>query len=50
MEPMRAMSGPRAARVRSWPRSLTDPAVGSSSPSSIFMVVDLPDPLGPRKP
>ena len=33
-----------------WPRISTDPALGSSSPVSILMVVDLPAPFGPRKP
>jgi hypothetical protein len=28
----------------------TEPEVGLISPSSILMVVDLPDPLGPRNP
>ena len=34
----------------SWPATTADPAVGSASVQSILMVVDLPAPLGPRKP
>ncbi len=36
--------------VRSWPRIWMLPEVGASRPVSILMVVDLPAPLGPRKP
>jgi hypothetical protein len=32
------------------PSMLTDPAVGASNPRIKRMVVDLPAPLGPRKP
>jgi hypothetical protein len=34
----------------SWPATLARPAVGGSSVVSIFTIVDLPAPLGPRKP
>ena len=34
----------------SWPLTRTAPLVGSRKPVIIFMVVDLPAPLGPRKP
>lgn len=30
--------------------TVTDPEVGASSPRIIRIVVDLPDPFGPRKP
>ncbi len=33
-----------------WPRIAMLPALGSRSPVSILMVVDLPAPFGPRKP
>src|SRR5205823_5646324 len=36
--------------LRSMPRISMRPEVGASSPVSILMVVDLPAPLGPRKP
>ena len=36
--------------ARSKPPTLTRPAVGGRKPVIIFMVVDLPAPLGPRKP
>jgi hypothetical protein len=32
------------------PKSVAVPSVGGSSPVSIFIVVDLPQPLEPRKP
>ena len=32
------------------PKSVAVPSVGGSSPVSIFMVVDLPQPFEPRKP
>lgn len=35
---------------KAWPPIVTWPEVGRSRPSIIRMVVDLPDPLGPRKP
>ena len=38
------------ARRTGRPLTVTDPAVGSSRPMIIRMVVDLPAPLGPRKP
>ena len=47
---------PTRSRARTWsPRgsrsiSLTTPEVGLMSPRSILMVVDLPEPLGPRNP
>jgi hypothetical protein len=34
----------------SWPQMRAVPAVGSMKPASMRMVVDLPAPLGPRKP
>src|SRR5690606_23354699 len=34
----------------SQPKMLAEPEVGARKPVSIFMVVDLPAPLGPRKP
>ncbi len=34
----------------SWPQMLAEPPVGVMNPASILMVVDLPAPLGPRKP
>ena len=37
-------------RSRSNPQMVAVPLVGSSMPVSIFSVVDLPAPLGPRKP
>src|SRR3546814_6460540 len=34
----------------SWPQTAMLPEVGARKPQSIFMVVDLPAPFGPRKP
>src|SRR3546814_12936853 len=34
----------------SWPQTAMLPEVGDRKPQSIFMVVDLPAPFGPRKP
>src|SRR3981081_3595773 len=34
----------------SWPQIIAVPAVGARNPVIIFIVVDLPAPLGPRKP
>src|SRR5579863_2627361 len=34
----------------SWPQTIAVPAVGARNPVIIFIVVDLPAPLGPRKP
>src|SRR6059058_3409616 len=34
----------------SWPQITAVPAVGARNPVIIFIVVDLPAPLGPRKP
>ena len=43
--------GARSARARmSWPQTTAVPAVGARKPVIIFIVVDLPAPLGPRKP
>ena len=39
-----------ALAAKSMPRIWMLPAVGASRPVSILMVVDLPAPLGPRKP
>ena len=39
-----------APALNGWPRISIVPALGSSSPVSILMVVDLPAPFGPRKP
>ncbi len=39
-----------APALNGWPRISTVPAVGSSNPVSILMVVDLPAPFGPRNP
>lgn len=50
MEPMDGSSPPRVAGVSRWPNRWISPDVGCVSPSSIFMVVDLPEPLGPRNP
>ena len=33
-----------------WPNSQACPSVAGSRPHSIFIVVDLPQPLAPRKP
>ena len=44
----RARAGP--SRTMSWPATRAVPAVGGSSVVSISTVVDLPAPLGPRKP
>src|ERR1041385_746440 len=38
------------ADCTSWPQTRTVPEVGARKPVIIFMVVDLPAPLGPRKP
>ena len=43
-----AHGGP--SRTMSWPATRAVPAVGGSSVVSIRTVVDLPAPLGPRKP
>ena len=40
----------RFARVMGWPSTLISPRVGAMRPSSIFIVVDLPEPFGPSKP
>src|SRR6266849_2770172 len=40
----------RGSRQTSTPLTQTEPAVGRSNPTIIFMVVDFPAPLGPRKP
>ena len=49
-----SMSAPRRRLVQpgAWrsPRISISPAVGSTSPASIFMSVDLPAPLRPTKP
>src|SRR5664279_3757155 len=37
-------------RLTSYPATIARPEVGLSSPHNIRMVVDLPAPLGPRKP
>ena len=50
MEPVRDMISARVAGVKDCPRTLIWPRVGARSPSSIFIVVDFPEPLGPRKP
>src|SRR2546426_2650059 len=34
----------------SCPRTITVPEVGFKSPTRVFISVDLPDPLGPRRP
>src|SRR5260221_3681730 len=34
----------------SWPQTVTVPEVGVRNPVTIFIVVDLPAPFGPRKP
>src|SRR5579859_6439349 len=34
----------------SWPQMIAVPAVGARKPVGIFIVVDLPAPLGPRNP
>src|SRR5271165_3943799 len=39
-----------AARWMSWPQMIAVPEVGATKPVIIFIVVDLPAPLGPRKP
>ena len=39
-----------AAAPNGWPRISMVPALGSSSPVSILMVVDFPAPFGPRNP
>ena len=44
----RARAAP--SRTMSWPATRAVPAVGGSSVVSISTVVDLPAPLGPRKP
>src|SRR3954452_19007338 len=41
---------PTGSRSRSWPAIVAVPAVGRSNVVSIRRVVDLPAPLGPRKP
>ena len=50
MEPVRDIRAPRLRRSRGVPNRAMSPLVGARRPSSIFMVVDLPEPLGPRKP
>ena len=50
MEPIRGIIALALAPVRGVPKTLIRPRVGRSRPSSIFMVVDLPEPLGPRNP
>ena len=50
MEPVRDMISARVSGVKGRPSTLICPRVGARSPSSIFIVVDLPEPLGPRKP
>ena len=40
----------RRLATTSWPATVAVPAVGSASVHSILIVVDLPAPLGPRKP
>ena len=50
MEPVRDMISARVAGVKDCPRTLICPRVGARSPSSIFIVVDFPEPLGPRNP
>ena len=47
----RSAASPRAATsTTSWPPTVTLPAVGGMKPVIMRMVVDLPAPLGPRKP
>ncbi len=46
----RLTSRARATSLKSSPRSRIAPEVGASRPVSILIVVDLPAPLGPRKP
>ena len=48
--PVWRSSGRRLFSVSSCPSRRTRPAVGWMSPSSIFMVVDLPAPFGPMNP
>ena len=40
----------RRSRTGSSPHTRARPAVGTSTPVSILIVVDLPAPFGPRKP
>ena len=47
--PMRRASA-RRSRTGSSPHTRARPAVGTSTPVSILIVVDLPAPFGPRKP
>ena len=39
-----------ASRGTGWPSTVHSPSVGRSSPHSMRIVVDLPEPFGPRKP
>ena len=48
-EPM-APAGSGERGLTGWPSTLMVPEVGRVRPSRSFMVVDLPAPLGPRKP
>ena len=49
-EPTPASISERVARFMGRPSMLIWPLVGVTKPSSIFMVVDLPDPFGPSSP
>ena len=49
-EPMLARCRRRVLRFIGCPPMSTWPELGSTRDSSIFMVVDLPAPLGPRNP
>ncbi len=46
---MQALAASESA-CTSWPQTRTVPEVGARKPVIIFIVVDLPAPLGPRNP